>query len=170
MVSASQGKGSLPACQAVSVSHMLVNPAMTLEQELAAIEAGLRAPNRRKAGQAVSESAVQRAIIKALNAHGLLCMHVPNAGKRGLGAAMALKRDGMTTGWPDLAVYASEARHCLFEVKPPHWKAPRSGEALHQWNQRLRLYDAIRSRGTPVEVVQSIDDALRHLRRWGWVR
>lgn len=153
------------------MSNMLVNPAMTLEQEMAAIEAGLRVPKRRKAkAPAVSESTVQRAIIKALHGHGLLCMHVPNAGKRGLGAAMALKRDGMTTGWPDLAVYASEARHCLFEVKPPHWKAPRSGEALHQWNQRLRLYDAIRSRGTPVEVVQSIDDALRHLRDWGWVR
>lgn len=178
MVPTAQSEGAISACQAVSVSHMLVNPDMTLEQELAAIEAGLRAPKPRKAkAPTVSESAVQRAIIKALALSGIMAVHVPNAAKRSLNQAMAMKRDGLVKGFPDLILYGHDGRHALFEVKAPGWKEPaqpkpggRVTQAHHDWAYRLRLYANLRERGFEVEVVQSVDDAMRYLRAWGWVR
>jgi hypothetical protein len=160
------------------MSNMLINRDLTLEQELAAIEAGLRAPKRRKAkAPAVSESTVQRAIIKALALSGIMAVHVPNAAKRSINQAMTMKRDGLVKGFPDLILYGHDGRHALLEVKPPHWKEPaqpppgrRVTEAYHEWAYRLRLYANLRERGFEVEVVQSVDDAIRYLRAWGWLR
>jgi hypothetical protein len=90
---------------------------------------------------------------------------------------MAATADGEITGWPDLGIYSLDGRHALLEVKPATWKAPlppkigaRPSAAWVKWAGRLALYERIRSHGFEVEVVQSLDDALRYLRGWGWVR
>lgn len=153
---------------------MLVEHSMSLEQEMAMLERASKRPAKRRGPS--PEQATQRAIIKALHLAGILAVHIPNEGKRSLNAAMQAKRDGMVKGFPDLALYGRNGRHALFEVKPPSWKAPRApaigakpSDAYQEWSQRLRLYENLRGRGFEVEVVQSVDDALRFLRAWGWV-
>jgi hypothetical protein len=160
------------------MSSMLINTDLTLEQEMQAIEASLPDPTVKRKRRADPEGQVQRAIIKACALVGVMAVHVPNEAKRSLRGHQKAKRDGMVKGFPDLLIYGQGAmkRHALFEVKAPAWKAPRAPkigqtptEAWHEWAIRLRLYEDLRRRGFEVEVVQSVDDALRYLRGWGWV-
>ena len=154
---------------------MLVNHDIDLEAELRAIEASLPDRPRKKPGK--PEAKVQRVIVKGLRAAGMLVVHYPNGGLRSRAGHMAATADGEIIGWPDLGIYSRDGRHALFEVKPATWKAPlppkmgqRPSKAWVQWAGRLALYERIRSHGFEVEVVQSLDDALRYLRAWGFVR
>lgn len=151
---------------------MLIRTDITLEDEIDDL-----APKRRKrAVRAVpSEGMVQRAIIQRLQLWGILAVHVPNEGKRSLAGHMQAKRDGMMPGFPDLLLYGPGGRHGLLEVKRPGWKAPaapRPGSAPTQawkaWAGRLGTYEALTTRGHPVAVVTSVDEAVDAVKRWGW--
>ncbi len=130
-------------------------------------------PKRRKRSRAErrlapTEAMVQRSIIHGLQLFGVWAVHVANEGKRSDWGHMQAKRDGMVADFPDLLLYHREGRHGLLEVKRPGWKAPKSGAAGRAWERRVNLYDSLRSRGFPVEVVTSWDEAKAAIRAWGW--
>jgi hypothetical protein len=118
----------------------------------------LSCPNRPKAPRAAPEAAIQRAIIDRLRWHGVLVMHVPNAGKRSAIAGRRLKGEGMRPGWPDLACY-QHGRHALLEVKAPKGRVSEAQRECH--GELLR-------HAFPVAVVTSQDEAVEVLRARGF--
>jgi hypothetical protein len=149
---------------------VLISRDMPLTAEIDAL--GSR---KRKAVQP-SEAMVQRAIIQRFQLSGILCVHVPNEGKRSMAGHMQAKRDGMMVGFPDLLLYAPGGRHGLLEIKKPGWKAPREPKtgtaptsAWKAWAARLTVYEALTSRGHPVAVVTSVDEAVAAVKRWGFL-
>ena len=158
---------------------MLVKTDMPLADEIDALGPRRARQAKRRATKlpSPSEAMVQRAIIQALQFHGILAVHVPNEGNRSMLGHMRAKMDGLRRGFPDLLIYAPGGRHALLEVKAPNWKAPiapplgqKPSKAYAQWAERIRLYEQLRDLGFEVEVVQSVDDAKRYLRAWGWMR
>ena len=150
---------------------MLIRQDLTLEDEIDSL-----GPRRKRKAPGASEAMVQRAIIQRLQLSGILCVHVPNEGKRSMAGHMQAKRDGMMAGFPDLLLYAPNGRHGLLEIKRPGWKAPRApaagtkpSDAWKAWAARLRVYEALTGRGHPVAVVTSQDEAVAAVKRWGWV-
>jgi hypothetical protein len=149
---------------------MLIQRDMPLTAEIDALG------SRKRRAVQPSEAQVQRAIIQRFQLSGILCVHVPNEGKRSLNGHMQAKRDGMVVGFPDLLLYAPGGRHGLLEVKKPGWKAPREpapgakpSEAWRAWAARLTVYEALTGRGHPVAVVTSVDEAVAAVKRWGWM-
>lgn len=134
-------------------------------------------PARRKRQVApVSEAMIQRLIIQRLQLSGILSVHVPNSGKRSDWERMQGKRDGVVAGFPDLLLYGRNGRHGLLEIKRPGWKEPRAPKAgtaptkaWRAWASRLEVYEALTSRGHPVAVVTSVDEAVAAVKRWGWL-
>ena len=120
----------------------------------------MKAPKPRRA--VPLESAVQRAIIDRLRMRGVLCVHVPNAGKRSVVAGRVLKADGMRPGWPDLACYGAGGRHALLEVKRPGYTASAVSDAQRDTHALLA------SLGVACAVVTSQDEAVEALRSFGW--
>lgn len=150
---------------------MLIHRDMPLADEIDAL-----GPRRKRKTVQPSEAQVQRAIIQRLQLSGILSVHVPNEGKRSLNGHMQAKRDGMVVGFPDLLLYGPNGRHGLLEVKKPGWKEPRPpqagsapSEAWKKWAARLEVYHALTSRGHPVAVVTSVDEAVAAVKRWGWL-
>jgi hypothetical protein len=131
---------------------------------------------KRKALPPLSEAMVQRSIIQRLQLYGIFSVHCPNGGKRSDWAHMEARRNGEVPGFPDLLLYAPGGRHGLLEIKRPGWKAPRApaagtkpSDAWKAWGARLELYEALTSRGHPVAVVTSVDEAVAAVKRWGWL-
>lgn len=150
---------------------MLIRREIPLPREIDAL-----GPKPGKATLQASEAQVQRAIIQRFQLSGILAVHVPNEGKRSLNGHMQAKRDGMMVGFPDLLLYAPNARHGLLEVKRPGWKAPRDprpgskpSAAWLAWTRRLEVYEALTKRGHPVAVVTSVEEAVAAVKRWGWI-
>lgn len=104
------------------------------------------------------EAQIQRAIIDRLRFHGVLVMHVPNAGKRSAIAGRRLKSEGMRPGWPDLAAY-QHGRHALLEVKAPGGRVSPAQRECHAELGRHAF---------PVAVVTSQDEAIEALRERGF--
>ena len=136
----------------------------------------ISAKPKRRALPPLSEAMVQRAIIQRLQLSGIFSVHVPNSGKRSDWERMQGKRDGVIAGFPDLLLYAPGGRHGLLEIKKPGWKAPREPKtgtaptsAWKAWAARLTVYEALTSRGHPVAVVTSVDEAVAAVKRWGWL-
>lgn len=114
----------------------------------------LRLPTRRGS----PEATIQRAIIDRLRWHGILCVHIPNEGKRSAIAGRRLKADGMRPGWPDLACY-QDARHALLEVKAPNGRLSPAQQECHA---------VLARHGFVVAVVTSQDQAVAALREAGF--
>ena len=124
----------------------------------------------------VSEAMVQRAIKQRLMLNGIWCVHVPNEGNRSAAGHRQARRDGLVPGFPDLLLYKADARHGLLEVKRPGWKEPQPPKAgaaptkaWQAWLSRLGVYEALTTRGHPVAVVTSVDEAVAAVKRWGWL-
>jgi hypothetical protein len=114
-------------------------------------------PNRPKK-RAAPEAAIQRAIIDRLQWLGVLCVHIPNAGKRSVVAGRRLKAEGMRPGWPDLACY-QHGKHALLEVKAPKGRLSPAQHACHAELGRHAFM---------VAVVTSQDEAVEALRERGF--
>lgn len=149
---------------------MLIQRSMPLTAEIDALG------NRKRKTMQPSEAQVQRAIIQRFQLSGILAVHVPMEGRRSDWERMQLKRDGAMIGFPDLLLYAPNGRHGLLEIKRPGWKAPREPRpgtkptaAWNAWAARLTVYEALTSRGHPVAVVTSVDEAVAAVKGWGWL-
>jgi predicted ATPase with chaperone activity len=114
-------------------------------------------PNRPKR-RGAPEAAIQRAIIDRLRLYGVLCVAVPNEGKRTAVTGRRLKGAGMRPGFPDL-ICMQDGQAAFLEVKAPKGVV---SDAQHIMHAELELQ---RMR---VAVVRSQDEAVAALRGWGF--
>lgn len=113
------------------------------------------------------ERPIQRAAIRMFAVHRCYAVHVPN-GSHLAGSAVArmkqvaaLKKDGMSTGFPDLIVIDQTApRMGLVECK-------REGLARLDPDQ-VTWRDDLRAIGIPWGLANSLECPARILREWGW--
>jgi hypothetical protein len=134
-----------------------------------ALEAVKAKPARRvgKARKdAPSERVVQRQIVKALRALGIVTAHCPN-GSHLAGDSMArmkqsaaLVADGVLVGFPDLLCISRTGALGFIEVK-------REGGRVS--SDQERIIALLNTRSVPVAVVCTLDDALAAVRSWGWM-
>ena len=112
------------------------------------------------------ETALQRQLRHHLALKGYRSVAVPNGAvlrgdKRDRSMQMAaLKRDGLTPGFPDLLVYGKGGRLGHFEVKCEGAYQQASQKECQRWLGEFgQLYAVIRS-------VEDIDETFE---QWGWV-
>jgi hypothetical protein len=111
-----------------------------------------------KPRRAAPEAQIQRAILQRLQWLGILCVHIPNAGKRSAIAGRRLKGDGMRPGWPDLACY-QHGKHALLEVKAPKGRLSPA---------QVETHGELGRHAFTVAVVTSQDEAIEALRERGF--
>jgi hypothetical protein len=116
-------------------------------------------PNRPRKRRAAPEAAIQRAIIDRMRWCGVLCVAVPNEGKRSVVAGRVLKGTGMRPGFPDL-ICMQDGRVAFLEVKAPAGVVSGAQAAMHAELER---------QGMRVAVVRSQDEAVASIKRWGFV-
>lgn len=109
----------------------------------------------------VSERSIQIAIKNHLIFHGVVCVHVPNAGKRSLAGGRIAKAEGLHPGFPDLILLRGGGLVGFLEVKAADGRLSPAQVDCHAMLRRL---------GQPLEVVRSQDEALAAVKAWGWVR
>lgn len=109
----------------------------------------------------VTERAIQIAIKNRLVFHGIVCVHVPNSGKRTEAGGRRLKAEGMMPGFPDLILLRAGGLVGFMEVK--------ALDGSLQPNQRDCAAMLTRM-GQLYAVVRSQDEALAAVRAWGWIR
>ena len=111
-----------------------------------------------------SESQLQRAVARVLDASGLLWCHVPNGGQRHPAVAKKLKAEGVKAGVPDVLVFEEcrggymDRTFCdglALELKVGRNK-PTAAQV--EWHERLR------KNGWRVEVCYTLDEVLGILR------
>ena len=105
------------------------------------------------------EAAIQRAIKQRLAFHGIVCVAVPNEGRRSVANGRMMKSTGLMPGFPDLILLAPGGRVAFLEVKAPSGRVSPAQSQAHAMLDRL---------GHQVAVVRSQDDAVDVLRGWGW--
>ena len=105
------------------------------------------------------EHVIQREIVRALRADGLLVFAIPNGGARNVVTATRLKAEGVTAGVPDL--FVADFGGFFLEVKT---NAGSLSRAQREMSAGLAL------RGYLVHTVRSPDDARRaaryHKEKW----
>jgi len=111
------------------------------------------APKRRGS----PEAAIQRAIRDRLLFHGVMSVHVPNAGKRTIASGHRLKGEGMRPGFPDL-ICIGNGRTIFLEVKAPKGRLSPAQEDCHADMRRA---------GAVVAIVFDQDQAVAECRRAG---
>lgn len=111
-----------------------------------------------------SESQLQRAVARVLDASGLLWCHVPNGGQRHPAVAKKLKAEGVKAGVPDVLVFEEcrggymDRTFCdglALELKVGRNK-PTAAQV--EWHERLR------KSGWRVEVCYTLDEVFGILR------
>jgi hypothetical protein len=134
-----------------------------------ALEAVKAKPARRvgKARKdAPSERVVQRQIVRALRALGIITAHAPNgshlAGDKlaRMKQSAALVADGVLVGLPDLLCISRDGALGFIEVK-------REGGRVS--SEQERVIALMNTRSVPVAVVCTLDDALAAVKSWGWL-
>lgn len=112
------------------------------------------------------ESALQRDIRDALRWRGIQSVHVPNGavlagdGKQRAMQMVALKRDGLMPGFPDLILFHPVVASVGFvEVKCEGNTLTPNQVECHAW---------LRSLGHPVAVCRSVADLEETIHEWGW--
>jgi hypothetical protein len=101
----------------------------------------------------MTETSLQIAIVKRLHERGILAVHVPNEGSRGVKGGAIAKAKGLVTGCPDILCLC-----CLvaIEVKAPGEEPTRKQE------QFLRV---LRALGWEVGVARSVEEAMEIVER-----
>lgn len=106
-----------------------------------------------------SERAVQISIRHRLTLSGVVCLHVPNEGRRSVVAGRRLKQEGMIRGACDLICIGDEGRVAWLEVKSATGRVSDAQRDHH---------DMLRRKGHIVAVVRDQDEAVAALRGAGW--
>lgn len=106
------------------------------------------------------ERGIQIAIRQRLQFHGIVCVAIPNAGKRSIIQARLMKAEGMMTGFPDMIVLGKQGRVGFMEVKAADGRLSTAQEDC---------LDMLCRMGHNVAVVRSQDEAMAAVKRWGWL-
>lgn len=104
------------------------------------------------------EALIQRAIIDRMRLHGVLCVAVPNEGRRTSREGRRLKGNGLRPGFPDLIVM-QRGLVAFLEVKAPAGRLTEVQQACHAELERV---------GMVVTTVRSQDEAVLALREAGF--
>jgi hypothetical protein len=157
---------------------MLIRPEMTTEDEmdflvppkrrgrptsmaeLAADAVGRVARKGKLKLPRVSERSIQIAIKNHLIFYGIVCVHVPNAGKRSVVGGRIAKAEGLFPGFPDLVVLGKGGRVGFMEVKAADGSLQQSQRDCIAMLERM---------GQLVTVVRSSAEAMDAVKAWGWV-
>lgn len=118
---------------------------------------GRRFTKRRRARP---ERGVQIAIRNRLALYGIVCVHVPNEGKRSIVGGRLIKQEGVLPGFPDLILIAPSGRVGFMEVKAPGGRLTARQRECHAMLERL---------GHNVVTVDNQDAAANAVKSWGWV-
>lgn len=108
---------------------------------------------------APSETEEQIAVIEYCDLRGILCVHIPNEGKRSEISGAILKREGLRKGFPDLFFpIPSRGYHGLFiEMKS------RSGKVSAEQDEWLKI---LSENGYAVRVCYSADAAIETITKY----
>lgn len=106
-----------------------------------------------------SERAVQISIRHRLMLSGVVCLHIPNEGRRTVTAGRRLKQEGMLRGACDLICIGDAGRVAWLEVKSATGRVSDAQSDHH---------DMLRRKGHVVAVVRDQDEAVAALRAAGW--
>jgi hypothetical protein len=108
--------------------------------------------------RAQPEAQVQRAIIDRLRFAGVLCVAVPNEGRRSAREGARLKGNGLRPGFPDL-ICMQRGLVAFLEVKAEKGRVSDAQAEFHRELER---------QGMSVAVVRSQDEACEFLRGEGF--
>lgn len=114
---------------------------------------------RAKAKRQRPEAGIQAAIKQRLVYHGIVCVAVPNEGKRSAIAGRAMKHTGMVQGFPDIIAMQAPGLVAFLEVKAEKGRTSPAQDDCHAMLRRL---------GHFVAVVRSSDAAVEALRGAGF--
>lgn len=109
------------------------------------------------------EDAVQRAVfqhLKARAAPGVFAFHVPNGGRRKPIEASIFKGLGVIAGVPDVILFRAGHAHAL-ELKALSGKLSPS---------QIECHEKLRAAGVEPYVAYGLDDALRWLEKFGFLK
>lgn len=105
------------------------------------------------------EAGLQSAIKNRLALHGIVCVAVPNEGRRSAILGRAMKATGLLPGFPDLLVMQAPGRIAFLEVKAPAGRVSEAQKTCHELLNRLGFF---------VRVVRSQEDAIEALHQAGF--
>jgi hypothetical protein len=108
----------------------------------------------------VTERAIQISIRNRLALHGVIALHIPNAGRRSPVTGRRLRTEGMIAGAPDLICICPDGRTAWLEVKAPGGRVSERQAEFHSLLTRL---------GHRIAVVTDQDQAVARLREWGCI-
>jgi hypothetical protein len=106
----------------------------------------------------MTEALIQRAIIDRCRWANVLCVAVPNEGKRSPVTAQRMKARGMRPGFPDL-ICMQRGLVAFLEVKAAKGRVS---------DNQVEMHEEIERHGLPVAVVRSQDEAAEFLRAQGF--
>ncbi len=129
--------------------------------DLAASAVGRLARKSKAKLPRASERSIQIAIKNHLIFHGIVCVHVPNAGKRSVMGGRVAKAEGLHPGFPDLILLRAGGRVGFLEVKAADGRLSPA---------QVDCHEMLRRQGQSLAVVRSQDEALAAVKAWGWVR
>jgi hypothetical protein len=109
----------------------------------------------------LTEAQEQERLLTVLRRHGVLYFAVPNGGRRGVREAVALRRQGVQSGIPDLVLPGPDTRWRCLAIELKRSKGGRVSEEQEAWHRLLR------SCGWRVLVCCGADDAIEQLRALG---
>jgi hypothetical protein len=108
--------------------------------------------------RAAPEAAIQRAIIDRLRWHGVMCIAIPNEGRRSPAEAARMKARGLRPGVPDL-LCVQHGRAWFLEVKAPKGRLSPA---------QVECHGELARHAFPPNVVTSQDEAVEALRAVGF--
>lgn len=126
---------------------------------------------RKRRRRVSPEQAVQRAIIRRLMFHGVVCVHVKNEAARSMIGHIEAKKDGLLPGFVDLIAMQAPGRVAFPECKEPGWKPPgpdAKGKAAQHYRRQCSAHAMLRRLGFVAGFVTSQEEAIALLREAGF--
>lgn len=111
-----------------------------------------------------TEAQEQERLLGILRRQGVLYFAVPNGGRRGVREAVALRRQGVQPGIPDLVLPGPDARWRCLAIELKRQKGGRVSEEQEAWHRLLV------SCGWKILVCKGADDAVEQLCALGVLR
>lgn len=114
------------------------------------------------------EDNLQESIIKyiRLKYPKIICYAIPNGGKRNVREAARLKRQGVVAGVPDLCIPHSYSKGLIrFNALYLELKIASGKLTANQ----LLMIERLKESGNRVEVIRSLDDAIKLLNEYFWI-
>lgn len=113
------------------------------------------------------ERAVQRAIIRRVAFHGIVCVHIKNEAARSMLGHINAKMDGLLPGFPDLIAMQAPGRVAFPECKEPGWKPPgpnAKGKDAQHYQRQCEVHAMLRRLGFVAGFVTSQEEAIALMR------